>query len=79
MNVRKIIDYSNFSDEVEKMLTTNIFNTNQDSVDNYEHVSDQNEDAPYDNDKGEENMGYVISNDDDVGDQDYNMIAVDDD
>ena len=82
MNVYKRIEYSNLANEVEKLLDEGLFVSNQDSIDTYDETVAYNENYNPDNDYNyinEEPMGHVISADDDVGDQDYDAIAVDDD
>ena len=81
MHVQKNLKLENFADTVENMLNNNMYNSSQDSVDNYEEVPEYNDDyVPNETtEKSEEYMGTVISGDNDVGDQDYDMIAVDDD
>jgi hypothetical protein len=90
MNAFKKINYSNIAENVEKLFDNDmndiyVKNENSgDSVDTYDENPDLNEEyvpGEYDNDNYYENeqMGQVISRDDDEGDQDYNMIAVDDD
>ena len=82
MNVYKRIEYSNLANEVEKLLDEGLFVSNQDSIDTYDETVAYDEHYTPDNDYNyinEEPMGHVISADDDVGDQDYYAIAVDDD
>jgi hypothetical protein len=82
MNVYKRIEYSNLANEVEKLLDEGLFVSNQDSIDTYDETIAYDENYNHDNDYNyinEEPMGHVISADDDVGDQDYDAIAVDDD
>ena len=80
MNVYKRIEYSNLANEVEKLLDEGLFVTHQDNVDTYDEAPVYNDTYEPNNDNyiNEEPMGHVISAEDDVGDQDYYSIAVDD-
>ena len=91
MKAYKKINYSNIAENVEKLFDNDIndmYIKNEhsgDSIDTYDETPELNEEyVPGDNDNDNYNneydqMGQVISRDDDEGDQDYDMIAVDDD
>ena len=95
MNVFKKINYANIAEHVDKLFDNDMndmYVKNEhsgDSIDVYDENPDMIEDTGGDNDDkvnkynedkyDNEQMGQVISREDDEeGDQDYDMIAVDD-
>jgi hypothetical protein len=85
MHILKKIDYSNISDYVDNMISDDTTH-NGDSVDYYDEKPEldndnndnNNNDNNDDNFYKKQEMGNVISREDDDGDQDYGNLAVDD-